>query len=83
MKRRRGYKTLEAVQTLKGWMWKNRMRQADFVRELEMRGILITQAYLHQMFTGIRPPGPKFKEIFKEITGITLVDGLVEEKEQR
>ena len=79
---RRGCTHQEAVKTLQGWIRERRMSQADFVRWLSDRGITITQVYLSNMLTGKRPPGPKFREMFREIAGITLVDGLVEQDEQ-
>ncbi len=57
------------------------MSQADFVRWLSDHGITITRVYLSNMLTGKRPPGPKFREMFREIAGITLVDGFVEQRE--
>ena len=56
------------------------MRQADFIRYLDSKGITITQAYLCQMLKEKRPPGPKFRQIFEEITGVRLVEGLVEDR---
>jgi len=79
---RRGCTHREAVKTLQGWIREQRMSQADFVRWLSDRSITITQVYLSNMLTGKRPPGPKFREMFREITGITLVDGFVEQAEQ-
>ena len=78
MKKRRNYTNHEAVQTLTDWMWRKKMRQADFLRWLEGRGITMIPAYLSMMLTGKIPPGKQFKAVFKEITGITLVDGFVE-----
>jgi hypothetical protein len=80
MKRRRSFTKPEALETLRSWMWDNRMTQVAFVRWLKDRGIVITQAFLSEMLRGVRPAGgPKFKRAFKEITGITLVEGLIEE----
>jgi len=81
MKNRRSYTQAEAVQTLQEWISrKHGGNRAAFVRWLEEHGITITGTYLRDMLTDKRPPGPKFREVFHEITGITLVDGLVEDK---
>jgi hypothetical protein len=80
MKKRSGYTHTEAAETLRAWTNRKHLTQAAFVRLLEEKGILVSQGYLFQMMNGDRPPGEKFKSIFKEITGITLVDGLVEER---
>ena len=82
MKKRRNYTRREAVQTLKDWLWKNHLRQTDFLEWLSKRGILITPAYLSLMLSGKIAPGKRFKEIFKEITGVTLVDGLIEDQQR-
>lgn len=78
MKRRRNYTNHEAVQTLSDWIWRKKMRQVDFLRWLAERGIIMSAAYLSMMLTGKIPPGKQFKAVFKEITGITLVDGFIE-----
>jgi hypothetical protein len=54
------------------------MGPADFIRWLDARGVLVTKQYLHQLINEGFTPGPKFKAIFREITGIQLVDGLIE-----
>jgi hypothetical protein len=59
------------------------MTPSDFHRWLELRGVIITRQYCAALLTEKFCAGPKFKQVFQEITGITLVDGLVEEKEQR
>lgn len=53
---------------------------SEFHRWLESRGVAITRQYCQQLANGTLTPGPKFKQVFREITGITLVDGLIEEK---
>ena len=78
MKRRRNYTNDEAVQTLSDWMWRNKMRQVDFLAWLSDRRITMSPAYLSLMLTGKIPPGKQFKAVFKKITGIMLVDGFVE-----
>jgi len=81
MKRRRSLTHAEQVATLKEFLAKRRWTQVVFIEWLGTKGITITAQYLSDVINNRRNPGPKFKAIFKEITGITLVDGLVE-KEQ-
>ena len=83
MKRRRNYTNHEATQELSDWMWRKKMRQVDFIKWLAERGITMSAAYLSMMLTGKIPPGKQFKAVFKEITGITLVDGLIEREKVR
>lgn len=66
--------------TLRAWLDRKRMSQRDFIQWLSTRGILISVGYLNEMLTGREMAGPKFIEIFKEITGVSLVPGLVEDK---
>ena len=86
MKRRRGYTPQEAAETLTEWIQRRRMTQAAFIRwlsEPEQGSVTISPQYFNQMITGQRPPGQKFKDIFKQITGVTLLDGLVEERKTK
>jgi hypothetical protein len=61
-------------------MQRKHLSQVEFAAWLESRGILVSTQYLNDVINSRRAAGPKFKEVFKEITGIILVDGLVEEK---
>ena len=82
MRNRKHYTHTEAQTVLKDWLRANRLGTTQFSRWLEARGVTASKQYIHQLVTGALHPGPKFKQIFKEITGITLVDGLVERREQ-
>lgn len=83
MQRRKSYTKQEQVLTLKKWIKDRGMTQNDFVIFLNKKGIAITNQHLSDIFHERRNPGPKFKEVFKEITGATLVDGLIEERPKR
>jgi len=78
MKKRRSLTQQEQPETLKRFMERKRMNQVEFAIWLEARGIIISTQYLNDVIHRRRAPGPKFKAVFKEITGITLADGLVE-----
>ena len=81
MKKRRSLTHSEQVTTLKEFLAKRRWTQVVFIEWLGLKGITITAQYLSDVINNRRNPGPKFKAIFKEITGITLVDGLIEDRE--
>ena len=55
------------------------MKTIEFQRWLEDRGVHMTYTYCRAMTQQKLSPGPKFKQVFKEITGVTLVDGLIEQ----
>lgn len=78
--RRRNYTHKEAQTLLINWLSKHRMNPTTFAAWLDERGITISREYARQMVDGKLTPGPKFKAAFREITGITLVDGLVEDE---
>ena len=77
-KQRRVYTYPQAQAELLRWITKQRLSQADFRRWLETNGIIISQATCHALWTGKITPGPCFKLVFKQITGIDLMDGLIE-----
>ena len=64
--------TLRQFRESKGWT------QRKLVEFLDGKGVTITAQYLNDVLNDRRNPGPKFIAVFKEITGIELVDGLVE-----
>ena len=64
-------------------MQEKQMSQSAFTAWLTSKGITITAQYLSDVLKGRRHPGPKLKAVFKEITGITLVEGLVEDTSRR
>ena len=79
MKRqRRSYTHGEAQRVLVNWLTERGMSSTTFQRWLSERGIEITRAYCDAMTKQKLSPGPKFKQVFREITGIQLVDGLIE-----
>lgn len=80
MKKRRSLTRQEQVTTLKDFRESRGWTQRRLVEFLESKGITITAQYLNDVLHGRRAPGPKFREVFREITGINLVDGLVEDK---
>lgn len=80
MKKRKSLTRQEQAETLKHYMERRRMSQVAFVAWLDSKGIMISTQYLNDVICGRREAGPKFKDVFKAITGVTLVDGLVEEK---
>lgn len=57
------------------------MNQRGFMDWLAEREIIITPATCSLMVAGKITPGPKFKGVFRKLTGIQLVDGLLEEEE--
>lgn len=71
---------MEQRETLASWMTKKKQSQRQFLDWLEIKGILISPQYLCDVLKGKRSPGPRFKKVFLEITGVSLVDGLIEEK---
>jgi hypothetical protein len=78
MKKRRSLTRAEQIGTLREYMEEKRWTQVAFLAWLESKGIIITPQYLGDVLHGRRNAGPKFKQVFKEITGKTLVDGLIE-----
>ena len=81
MRKRRSMTHREQVTTLAAFIAEKRWTQRAFIAWLDSKGILITVQHLNDVLHGRRNPGPKFREVFQEITGITLVDGLIEDKE--
>ena len=79
MKKRRSLTRPEQVQTLDRYLKDNRYTQKAFVEFLDSKGITITTQYLNDVLRGRRNAGPKFVSVFREITGIVLVDGIIEE----
>jgi hypothetical protein len=82
MKNRRSLTNKEQISTLTDWMAEKKMNQSEFAAWITTQGITLSPQYLNDVLNSRRHPGPKFKEIFKQITGITLVDGLVESEEK-
>ena len=82
MKRRRSLTRAEQTETLVQWMTRQRKTQRQLVDWLETKGIIVSPAYLNDVIRMRRAPGPKFKAVFRELTGIELEDGLIERKEQ-
>ena len=83
MRKRRSLNRAEQSQTITAYLKRKRLGQKEFAEWLlaPPRGILISPQYLNDVIRGRRDAGPKFKAILKEITGVTLVDGLVEDEE--
>ena len=79
MKKRRSFTKKEQVQTLDAYLRLRRWTQIEFVRWLDTKGITISAQYLNDVLHKRRDPGPKLIQVFEEITGITLVDGLIED----
>lgn len=79
MKKRRSLNRAEQLSTLRSWMEKRKMGQREFSGFMASKGITISDQYLSDVLHGRKNPGPKFKEVFREITGINLVDGLIED----
>jgi len=65
---------------LVNWLTERGMSSTTFQRWLSGHGIEITRTYCDAMTNQKLSPGPKFKQVFREITGIQLVDGLVEDE---
>jgi hypothetical protein len=78
MRNRRNYTHAEARTVLTYWVRRKKMNPTTFHRWLELNGVTITRQYCTELLSGKLSVGPKFKAVFKEITGITLVDGLIE-----
>ena len=78
MRNRRNYTHAEARTVLVDWVRRKNMNPAKFHRWLEENGVTITRQYCQMLLSGKLCVGPKFKQVFKEITGITLIDGLIE-----
>ena len=79
MKKRRSLTQQEQVQTLGQYIRGKGWTQAQFVRHLESKGITITAQYVNDVLCGRKKPGKCLIEVFREITGFTLVGGLIEE----
>jgi hypothetical protein len=78
MKRRRSLTRAEQSETLVRWMDHKHKTQRQLVDWLESRGIIVSPAYLNDVIRMRRAPGPKFKAVFRKLTGIELEDGLIE-----
>lgn len=78
MKRRRSMTRAEQSETLVRWMERKHMTQRQLVDWLEARGVTVSPAYLNDVIWLRRAPGPKFKAVFRALTGIELEDGLIE-----
>ena len=61
------------------WLRKQRMGASEFQRWLDKRGITVTRQHCDQLVKG-KSSGPRFSDAFYKITGIRLVDGLVEDR---
>ena len=83
MRNRRNYTHPEAQAVLKDWVRRKKWTPTQFHRWLELNGVTVTRQYVATLVTGEMCAGPKFKQIFKEITGIVLIDGLVEDERKR
>ena len=79
MKKRRSLTKREQVQTLEQFLRDKRWTQIAFVRWLESKGVLISAQYVNDVICHRRDPGPKLIAVLKQITGIRLVEGLVED----
>jgi hypothetical protein len=82
-KRRRYYTHPEAQAVLVDYVRRRFGSTTEFHAWLEEHGIAITRTYCDAMIRGRLTPGPKFKQVFEEVTGIRLVDGLVEVSDDR
>ena len=79
MKRRRSLNHTEQVTTIRDFLAQKRWSQVTFRAWLDKNGVTISTQHLSDVLNGRRNPGPVFKDVFKEITGVTLVDGLIED----
>ena len=52
------------------------MTPAEFSAWLEVRGIIITRQYCSMILR--QGAGPRFNEVFQQVTGVKVVKGLVE-----
>ena len=77
-KRRLSYTYSEAHTTLTAWIEKRRMSQKAFAEFLTSRGIDVSPQTCSALVHGRITPGPKFKAVFRELTGVELEDGLIE-----
>ena len=77
--KRKNYTYREAQDVLTTWIERHRMNQKQFSAFLSSHGITISPQTCSALVNGRITPGPMFKQVFREITGITLVDGLVED----
>lgn len=78
MKRRKSLTRIEQIETLNTWMRKKGLGQKQFLTWLGVRGLDISPQYLNDVLLNRKPAGPKFISIFREITGVQLVAGLME-----
>ncbi len=76
------YKYAEAHAVLVKWLARKGWTQVQFQCFLEKNGIIITAQTCSKLVRGEITPGRYFKQVFKAITGVTLVDGLVEDREE-
>lgn len=67
--------------SLPNWVRSQRMNQKQFVDFLAVRKLIISPQTCSALVHGLIAPGPRFREIFKEITGIKLAHGFVENEE--
>ena len=77
---RRNYTYDEAKAVLAKWVKDQGLTPGSFWRWLESRGVTITRQTCHNLYHGNKEPGEQFKAVFKEITNIQLVDGLIEQR---
>ena len=80
MEKRRSLTKREQVQTLEQFLADKRWTQIELVRWLASKGVLISAQYVNDVLRHRRDPGPKLIAVFKEITGVRLVEGLVEDR---
>lgn len=76
---RKSYTHNEALLVLTDWLRDNKMTQKRFMNFLAVRGLIISPQTCSALANGRITPGPKFRSVFKEITGIGLHAGFVEE----
>lgn len=58
--------------TLPSWLRKRRMNEKQFLAWLGNHGVLISPKYLSDVLSMLKPPGPVFCSLFKEITGVQI-----------
>lgn len=58
--------------TLHSWMVANRIPKHRLQKWLWSRGIGITDAYLNDLLTARKVPGPVFRALFRDATGVSL-----------
>ena len=79
-KRTKHYQYAEAHSILVKWIARKGWTQVQLQSFLGNNGIIITAQTCSKLVRGEITPGRYFKQVFKAITGVTLVDGLVEDK---